>query len=403
MAYPVGALIAGALAAYVVATATGGWLARIGFPLPPSPSRIGCIDGLRGYLAVSVLIHHVVIWIQISRLSGDWSPPTINALNQLGMGSVALFFMITGFVFYPRVLAGLRATDWTATYITRACRILPLIAVSILVATVVIGLRIDAVPGWDYPAAAATWLSSWGEPPLLGYPDSGRVNAYVLWSLYFEWLFYLFVLPVCALAMDAVRGRLPSWAVPLALLILALAVRKLRLPSQLPIHLPLFAIGMLAFEAQRVPWIAGLLRSRGSSVVAVAALGLGATSAPVPYGLIQLPLFGLFFACIASGNNLGGLLRTRGALVLGECSYGIYLLHGILLSVLFVDAASLIDSFDASRLAMAMPFAALAITLATSFTHLWIERPAIRAGKRIAGRWSNRRLRAGDPELEIAP
>ena len=403
MAYPVAAWLAGALAAYVVATATGGWLARIGFPLPPSPSRIGCIDGLRGYLAISVLIHHVVIWTQISRLGGDWSLLAVNILNQLGSGSVALFFMITGFVFYPRVLAGLRASDWTSTYITRAYRILPLIAVSILAVTVVIGLRTGAVPDRHYPAAAATWLSSWSEPPLLGYPDSGRVNAYVLWSLYYEWLFYLFVLPVCALAMDAVRGRLPSWAVPLALLILALAARKLRLSNQLPIHLPLFAIGMLAFEAQRVPWIAGLLRSRGSTVMAVAALGIGATSAPLPYGLIQLPLFGLFFACVASGNDLGGVLRMRGALVLGECSYGIYLLHGILLSVLFVDAQSLIASFDASQLAMAMPLAALAITLATAVTYLGIERPAIRAGKRVAGRWSHRRLRTGDSELEIAP
>lgn len=75
-------------------------------------------------------------------------------------------------------------------------RIVPLVATSVAVITFLIFLRTSARPGLGYFAAAAQWVTSWGEPPLLGYPNSGRMNAFVLWSLWYEWLFYLVVLPV---------------------------------------------------------------------------------------------------------------------------------------------------------------------------------------------------------------
>ena len=56
--------------------------------------------------------------------------------------------------------------------------------------------------------------------------------------------------------------------------------------------------------------------------------------------------------------------------MLGECSYGIYLLHGILLSLLFVDAAALTGSLTAGHLLILLPFAATAVVLVTSATYL---------------------------------
>jgi peptidoglycan/LPS O-acetylase OafA/YrhL len=399
--YPVAAIIIGALATYSVAIFIANLVARMNFPLPPSDKRIGCIDGLRGYLAISVLIHHFIIWIQVQRLGGTWGHPTIFLFDQLGASGVALFFMTTGFVFYPRVLNGFRNCSWPAIYTTRVSRIVPLIVVSVAIITIIIAVRTGHGLDSGFPMAAAKWVTTWGEPPLLGYFDSGRLNAYVLWSLWYEWLFYLFVLPALALAMDMLRNRLSSWIIPFALLTAALVARVL-LPISMVQYLPLFAIGMLAYECQRREWIARVLRAPAVAIVASIALCVGMIAAPSPYNF-AMPLFGLFFACVACGNSMGGLLHLRGALVLGECSYGIYILHGIVLGLMFIDASVLISPIATEYLPIVLPLAAIFTVSITSVTYLLVERPMIRIGSRLAKYWTGRRLRADAPELEVAP
>ncbi len=395
-------IIIAAAASYVLATFMAAFGVHYGFPLPASERRIGCIDGLRGYLALSVLVHHGIIWIQVQKMHGSWDAPCVHMFNQLGSGAVALFFMTTGIVFYPRVLAGFKACSWAAIYITRAFRIVPLIVVSVALITVIIALHNGRVPDRGYPLAAAKWITAWGEPPLLGNPDSGRLNAYVLWSLWYEWLFYLLVLPACAVAMDLIRGRLPSWIIPSALLTVAPAAKMLHLPGSLLPYLPFFATGMLAYECQRREWIARPLRSPTAALAAVLALSLGMITTPTPY-TYAMPLFGFFFVCIASGNSLGGALRTKGSLALGECSYGIYLLHGTVLSLIFVDASTLTEPVALEQSPVLLPLAAMAVVAITPITYLLVERPAIEAGRRLARRWTSRRLRADAAEIEVAP
>lgn len=402
MTYPIAAISLGAASAYVLATVVAGLVARAGFPLPPEDRRIGCIDGLRGYLALSVLVHHFIVWMQVTYLGGTWSPPSVHLFNQLGAGGVALFFMITGCLFYPRVLAGFRATSWPALAITRVFRIVPLVVASLAVVSAIIALRTGCGLDADFPLAALKWITAWSQVPLLGDPDSGRLNAYVLWSLWYEWLFYLFVLPLCAAAMDLIRGRLPSWTVPAALLVGSLAARHLRLPLSLVLFLPLFAIGMLAYECRRREAIARVLRAPGMALAALLALGFGMVAFPTPHTL-AMPFFAVFFVCVACGNSLGGLLRGRGALVLGECSYGIYLLHGIVLSLLFVEAAGAMRAIGAGWAPALLPPAAALVTLTAAAGYLIVERPGIRLGGRLAKRLPRHRPGAAAPALNGTP
>lgn len=391
-------------AAYLVATLVGSLIARAGFPLPEGHRRIGHIDGLRGYLALSVLVHHFIIWTGVTRLGRPWAPPVENILNQLGPGSVALFFMTTGFVFYPRVLSGWRANSWVSIYIGRMFRILPLVTVSVTIIAVIIYLREGVSPRLEDAKAMLLWISSWSLPPLLGDPDAARFGGNVLWSLWFEWFFYLLILPACAIAVDLVRGRLPTWTVPMALLLATLAARAVTLPRNLPVYLPLFAVGMLAFEVSRNQAIATLLRGRAASLVSAGVLAAAVIGTHDPYGLPPLAAFGFFFACVACGNDMGGMLATRGALVLGECSYGLYLLHGIVLALLFVQNERLVTSLPLASVPLLLPVvAALTVTL-TAGTYLLIERPGIGAGRRLASWWTGRRRPSvSAPELEIAP
>ncbi len=82
--------------------------------------RLTSIDGLRGFLAASVFIHHSLIWRGYV-LTGVWQAPDSNFYNQLGQSSVGLFFMITGFLFTRRLLEG--NVDWLRLYAGRFARL----------------------------------------------------------------------------------------------------------------------------------------------------------------------------------------------------------------------------------------------------------------------------------------
>jgi peptidoglycan/LPS O-acetylase OafA/YrhL len=341
---------------------------------------------LRGFLGLSVMAHHFVIWTQITRLGGDWTQPTIYFFQQLGSTAVALFFMTTGLLFYPRILTGFKGNDWPAVLIARIFRLIPMSAAAFALVTLVVMARAGRGLDADFPAAALQWIVAYDTPPLLGFAESARVNAGVLWSLYYEWQFYLFALPLCALAMDFFRPRLPSWALPVALILLGALCRKTIPGVGFWKYLPLFATGMLAYEAQRLPEIVRRLQSRAASWAALAALAVAMIAFKSPLDLAW-PFLALFFFAVACGNDLGGLLRTRAALVLGECSYGIYLTHGIVLFVLFTFGAGLTGLFPTPLLPLLAPFAALAVVALTAATFVLVEMPGMRAGRALIGRW----------------
>ncbi|MFC6337438.1 acyltransferase family protein [Pseudomonas karstica] len=65
---------------------------------PSSQGRFVTIDGLRGYLAFFVFLHHSCIWYYYLQ-SGVWALPPSRLFVHFGQMGVALFFMITGFLF----------------------------------------------------------------------------------------------------------------------------------------------------------------------------------------------------------------------------------------------------------------------------------------------------------------
>lgn len=393
--------------AFAAASLVGVLLVRLRVLHPPRGERIGNVDGLRGYLALSVMVHHFIVWTGIARLGRDWEAPAGAWLNEMGAGAVALFFMITGLVFYPWVLRGFSGRGFRTLLITRIFRIVPLIAVSVAVV-----IALQAARGLTFTqtvdhSAPLQWLAAWAEPNLLGAPDSGRVNAYVLWSLYYEWVFYLLVLPACALAMRlAYRFRLPSAVVPLGLLGVAGAWRivskTIGEPSGIATYLPLFACGMLAFELSRVERVRRVLSSRPAAAAGLSALVAAMTLFAYPYGA-AMPLFWLFFLCVACGNSLFGLLDRPGALALGDASYGIYLLHGILLSILFTEGRAVIGSLELAVLPAVLVLAAAAIALIAGVGYRVIERPMIALGKRIARGASSEAVALPREEVQVAP
>jgi peptidoglycan/LPS O-acetylase OafA/YrhL len=374
--------------AYVAAFLTARLLLRLRFPLPQSAERIGHIDGLRGLLALSVMMHHFVIWMQVTRLGGRWEQPTVLFLENLGSGSVSIFFMVTGFLFHRNTLRGFSISRLGTLWVGRFFRLTPLVVFSVVVICVIIISTKDySIRPETVFAPLLTWVVAGGEPPLLGHADSSRINAHVLWSLKYEWMYYLLGIPLIALAHDVVRGKLPTWAPPLALLVVSVPIR---IVSHLDLFaiVPLFAIGMLANEVSRFDRARILFASPSGMVVAVACLIVALACAPEPYGTPWEGLLGIFFASVACGNTVFGLLSRREFLALGECSYGIYLFHGLILFILFFFGAPLLSTFETASLPLLLPFVAIVVVALTATTFLVIEKPGIAFGREVVARIS---------------
>lgn len=341
--------------------------------------KLGELDGLRGFLAVSVMIHHYMVWLRVSYLGEAWGPPPINIFNQLGAGSVALFFMATGFVFYPRVLNGFAATNWLTVYTLRIFRIVPLVAVSAALVSLIAWYFGHGGDFSTYLPALLSWVTTYSEPNLFGLADTGRVNAYVLWSLWYEWIFYLLVLPAACLAMDWVKGRTPTWIVPLGIGLCSFALKKAGASLQILTYLPLFSMGMLAYEAQRREFLRRAFRAPTATIGAILLLSFAALASAAPYGW-TMPIFAVFFTCVACGNSMLGVLRSRAAILLGQISFSIYLMHGIVEYCVFSNYSAYLN---AERMSLLLPLIAAVVFLIALTTYAVIEAPMMAAGKKI--------------------
>ena len=116
-----------AVIAYALAITTSALLLRFFPRLQRSvqhtgQQRFSSVDGLRGYLAFGVFVHHTAItWIYLHTRVFD--VPKNYFYAQIGLASVALFFMITGFLFWGRLIKHGRHHDWLAFAVSRIFRL----------------------------------------------------------------------------------------------------------------------------------------------------------------------------------------------------------------------------------------------------------------------------------------
>lgn len=353
----------------VIATAVGSKFAKVGFPLP-SGSRIGCVDGLRGYLAISVMFHHCIIWLSFQN-GQPWVEPTSNLYNQLGKSAVALFFMTTGLVFYSKINNGIFGNNWFAIYNSRFFRIIPMLLLSTLLCATIVAFENGVTPNRYFPIEIVSWLAG-KQIPLMNVKGSSLVNAGVLWSISWEWLFYFLLLPLFATLRQVLKYK-SSWYF-LALL-LAVSLLGRFTGYNLFKFSPLFIIGMFAGEAVNMPNARVKLARSSVSYLVIMAIILEVTAFHDPYGLIQMCLLGFVFISIACGNGIFGILSSRGALVLGEISFSIYVLHGIALYVIFH-----LIGINWSPIIF-MPVIAFFVLIASTCTFFIVERPGMALGR----------------------
>lgn len=347
--------------------------------VPSDHGRFLTIDGLRGYLAFFVFMMHSCIWYYYLK-TGVWTIPPIQLFVHFGQGGVALFFMITGFLFFSKLLDGRdRGLDWLRLYVSRFLRLTPLYFFSMaLMFLIVLVMTKDSPvePLSKILLDILGWLgfAIFGEPALNGLEVTHLINAGVTWSLSYEWFFYM-SLPLVALVVG-VRPPVPY------LIISASLVTAIALFYNNDSYYWLFGSGMLAAVLVRFERFRRVAVSKWATALVVALILYIVVHYPSLYGNSKgKVLLTIAFCLIAGGNSIFGILKNRISRAIGEMAYSMYLLHGILLFVTF----NFLIGLPVARGFSPLQFWGVIVTLtpvlilACGLTFRFIEKPAMKS------------------------
>lgn len=369
---------------------------------PPSdkPSRISALDGLRGFLAFSVFFHHAALsrhWI----LTGRWEASFSHFDGAIGPGAVAMFFMITGYLFWGKALKSRGRLAIGPLLLGRIFRIGPTYVVAFVLVMLLAGVATHfrlREPLTFVVREIAEWslLGAGREIPINDYGNTWMLVAGVTWSLQWEWGFYL-SLPLLAFCLPTRKRTYVAVA-----LVIPASLFVSHVTYQPAFNLlAAFAIGMLCAAFSKP--LAGRLRPV-LSAAAIAAI-IAALLCPhfeTSSGWIRgLPILwlGAAFLLVSSGASIFGLLTSRAAKRLGDISYPVYLLQGIALLPLHATTIG-------RRLLIGGPLsywcivvtAAIALVALSTLVHVLIERPGI-----ILGRAASDRVFRSPPTRADAP
>ena len=391
--------------------------------------RLDCLDGLRGLLAVYVLLGHMAPFAVLP----DW----LQAGLSHGQAAVDVFFVLSGLVITQSLQqAGGGARRFLILRATRIFPVyLPVFAVAVLLEPWSCGYERMPWIGAD-DVARTICVTSWPDywvPEILAhltmthglFPDGVLKHVWVsflgsAWSLSTEWQFYLLALLViggcrwvrpgddAAKAVGAGVGRTRGPALTrffaegdgrsrvLCRTLLALAVAgvawRLTVPEGwlfsrafLPNKAHFFALGVAAAGVVRLE--SGALQRYG--VVLAATLAICATQEAI--GKIVPPLAWtvcLVIQMLPVGHGVrwvGWVLRNRAAQYLGALSYCLYLvnepIHKLLVAALsrVADADALLFTLLWVPAAVVLPF------VISVWLHGHVEVPALQWGRRVAG------------------
>jgi peptidoglycan/LPS O-acetylase OafA/YrhL len=344
--------------------------------------RFSAIDGLRGFLAFGVFGHHAVVTHEFL-LTGVWEEPRSAFYSLLGQAGVSMFFAITGFLFWGKLLKAYGAVDWRKLYIGRFFRIAPVYLATVTVMLLVVGVRTNFALQ-ESPFAVWREVTRWlglgilGLPDVNGYDHTALLMAGVTWTLRYEWLYY-FSLPLLAVFATRARHLLFTFTC----LVLCLAIYAIK-PIPHVLYASLFFCGMTAASLLHE----GLRMSADSKwgfAIAAVCLWLLTANFSTVRGVAQVLLLGIAFYVISSGNTLLGIMTAKGSRRLGEISYSVYLIHGLLLTGIFsIESVRSFALRGFGQYWLIIALCGLVLVLVASLSYVFIERPGINLGKKWA-------------------
>lgn len=286
------------------------------------------LDGLRGIAAISVINTH--IW----RLAHyGFTFEGYNAQLQynhfFGSIGVQIFFCITGFLFFDQIIKKKATFDWEKFFKARIKRLVPIYIVAISLC-VIMFLCFDTtrtLKSLDYYKIMRLFFFGFygaGAGENIGGANPGMYTV-VIWTLSFEWAFYLFM-PILCIIMKSTYLFITA-------LIVSIALASTGYFSGSELLWPLFATGGVAAYIFNKGIVAKGLASHALLVVAAALVALYFYSGQKRLFVMNsyLIVSAIFVLLIIARNKI---FECKVFVYLGEVSYSLYLLHVLVINII---------------------------------------------------------------------
>ena len=350
---------------------------------PLSEGRFQSIDGIRGYLGFSVFLHHSCIWYFYLK-NKAWAVPPSYIYTNLGQGGVAIFFMITSFLFFTKILDHKsKPIDWIYLYSSRILRLLPLYLTATFIMFSIVAIKTNfelAEPVSSIAKEALNWVR-FSQSDINKLQNTWIIFAGVTWTLPYELAFYSF-LPIIYITFKHYNKY---WHLP-TIACIYVGFQYFRMLDLNSLFLKVFLSGIIAALISRIELAQKLSNTKFTSLIVIILLITATTNFASSYESTPLLMLTVAFTLIASGNSIFGLLTSQLSRKLGEITYSIYLLHGIILYFLF----SVLIGEDKSSRFSPVEFWIIVVLITpvvisiSVFSFRFIERPSIRKSSSLA-------------------
>jgi len=351
-------------------------------------TRYVSIDGLRGFSAFAIFIHHATLWQKYSS-TGVWEIPNSNFYTQIGQSSVGLFFMITSFLFVSQLIKS-RDDDfnWKTFAISRVYRIFPLYYIVLIFGFIIL----FTVSSWtlNVPLDKLFWqIKDWILFTIIGSPDINEVKNTVIlgfgvaWTLAYEWLFY-FSLPI--ISFFILKKRTKPWILLISIAFVAFFfIKRGHLPSDS--YGFYFIAGGIAPFINKYSKIQHNINKHILSCIVLICMAL-LLREQFAQNLYSISLNTLIFTIIATGNNVFGVLKQPFLRLLGEISYSTYLLHGFALFITFnfIINAQTAKTLSPTQYCLIIFLLTPVLVILSFLSYRFIEQPFIGLGKKVIKR-----------------
>ena len=148
-------------------------------------------------------------------------------------------------------------------------------------------------------------------------------------------------------------------------------------PARVWLRMWPFASGLIAAIFARNDKARKMLSEKWMSPISAILLIIAVFFYPLVFSLVPFLCMTIFFIAIACGNDLFGILSWKPCRLLGQITYSVYLLHGLLLFILFyfILGFSQASRFTVLQHWITISICSVFVVILCSFTYYYIEKP----------------------------
>lgn len=347
--------------------------------------RYRYLDALRGIVACMVFVHHSRMIYNFYH-SGTFGPAGLFNYSSdiikmfythFGQTAVMIFFTITGFLFFDKLLSSRTDLNLIDFFSKRIKRLMPAIISCFILAIAVSTIITGKAPSINM-GTIISWLSMGFFIPQSFNETPGWVLVCgVFWTLAIEVKFYILV-PLVSCFTSKQNKTLYFLGFYLLLTLASLFYELIDMKTA---SILLCFLGGFTVAYSRLiipPAMVRFLKTPAYAIFALVLLAFSWSQLVTSYTIYIIPAITLLLAAVIYNNSFLGVLELRFLKLSGKVSYSIYIMHGLALNItigyLTPNAGYLVAFISSSALVMALSL----------FNYFLVEKKGMLASPRIA-------------------